>query len=167
MFGALLPVLCLVVCVNSATVPDTVMLPPPLPQGRKLNFGDLEITQTENDVGENNFPTTGELNVCSSEICASESQLMLSKLDQSIDPCENFYDFACGQYIQKTTLPEDKAVQMSFFELQDKVNEQIRSVLIEEPESFESHPFRLAKELTKICMDESTLNEKGATKWGF
>lgn len=99
--------------------------------------------------------------VCTSAICVNESMNLLNYMDQTIDPCDNFYDFACGKHIRETVLPEDKSNDLSFFKLQDKVREQIRDVLMEESKPNELHTIKLAKDFVKICTDEKTLNAAG------
>lgn len=128
--------MCITAYVNSASMPNN------------------EILNKVNEVDSND-------NICTTDTCAKESAIMLNSLDDSVNPCENFYEFACGNYIRKTVLPDDKAVDLSFFQVQDKVAEQLRLILTEEPRLNESHPFKLAKEFTKICMDEAMLNEQG------
>lgn len=101
-------------------------------------------------------------NICTTEMCLNESIRMTNAMDQRVDPCENFYEFACGTFIRETTLPEDKPnVMMIVSEVRDRVDDQLKSALTEQPQPNESKPFRLAKTLTKTCMDEMTLNEKG------
>lgn len=101
------------------------------------------------------------LNICSTEICVKESARMLNSIDESVNPCDNFYDFACGKLKQITVLPDNKESQTTFSLVQDIVDGQLRSILTEEPQSNEPEPFKLAKILTKTCMDEATLNAKG------
>lgn len=101
------------------------------------------------------------LNICSTEICVKESARMLNSIDESVNPCDNFYDFACGNLKQVTLLPDNKESQTTFSLVQDIVDGQLRSILTEEPQSNEPEPFKLAKILTKTCMDEATLNAKG------
>lgn len=101
------------------------------------------------------------LNICSTEICVKESARMLNSIDESVNPCDNFYDFACGKLKQITVLPDNKESQTTFSLIQDIVDGQLRSILTEEPQSNEPEPFKLAKILTKTCMDEATLNAKG------
>ena len=47
-------------------------------------------------------------NVCNTAVCASLAQQVLSSLDTSIDPCQDFYNFSCGGWISKTTLPQGR-----------------------------------------------------------
>lgn len=101
------------------------------------------------------------LNICNTEICVKESARMLNSIDESVNPCDNFYDFACGKLKQITVLPDNKESQTTFSLIQDIVDGQLRSILTEEPQSNEPEPFKLAKILTKTCMDEATLNAKG------
>lgn len=148
MFAAIpLVLLCITAQYNSATVVR-----------RNVNHN-LASANNENEV-----TTTEEIDICTSEMCAKESQIMLSSLDESVNPCENFYEFACGNYIRKTTLPTDKSVELSFFQVQEKVEEQLKNILTEELQPNELHPLKLAKDFTKICMDEALLNEQGKNR---
>ena len=50
-------------------------------------------------------------------------------LDRTADPCEDFYQFACGGYIAKTEIPADKPRITSFDTIQDKNLEWEKGVL--------------------------------------
>ncbi len=32
---------------------------------------------------------------------------ILQSIDETVDPCENFFEFACGTWIKKTRIPDD------------------------------------------------------------
>jgi predicted metalloendopeptidase len=50
-------------------------------------------------------------------------------LDRTADPCDDFYQFACGGYIAKTEIPADKPRLTSFDTIQDKNLEWEKNVL--------------------------------------
>lgn len=119
------------------------------PQAKQNNLNQIDLVQFE---------------VCATEICSKESEKMLNTMDESVNPCEDFYEFACGKLLRDTELPSDKYSQTAFTLTQDKVDRQMRSILTDELQPHELKPFKLAKLFTKTCMDEKTLNEKGKKK---
>ena len=42
---------------------------------------------------------------------------VLASLDRSVDPCHDFYSFACGGWIRNNPLPEGKSRRSPFSEL--------------------------------------------------
>ena len=52
------------------------------------------------DMEECDQPST----VCTTDSCNELSSLIMSRMDQSIDPCEDFYNFSCGAYEQAARL---------------------------------------------------------------
>ena len=55
--------------------------------------------------------TPGESNSNNSDTCQTESCVkltaqILTGLDPSVDPCEDFYEFSCGLWANNTNIPE-------------------------------------------------------------
>lgn len=98
---------------------------------------------------------------CTTDGCIKASASMRSFMDESVQPCDDFYEFACGKFMQNQVIPEDKSIYNTFSIIQDKVDEELKTILTQEPQSNEPKPFRLAKIFTKTCLDENQLNEKG------
>ena len=69
-------------------------------------------------------------NICIEEDCVIASATILSSLDRSTNPCENFYDFACGGWVKK-------ALEMSTdrFQMMDKKNRKLLQNILEERET--------------------------------
>ena len=61
--------------------------------------------------------------------CIQTAADLLDKLDQTANPCEDFYQFACGGYIEKTVIPDDRTRTSMFSLVGDKLNEQVESVI--------------------------------------
>lgn len=47
--------------------------------------------------------------LCLSEPCITVSSSVLGALDRSVDPCHDFYNFACGGWVKNNPLPEGKS----------------------------------------------------------
>ena len=56
-------------------------------------------------------PSSGEggggdsVTTCLTESCVQASATILGNIDRSIDPCQDFYNFTCGAWAQKTVIP--------------------------------------------------------------
>ena len=46
--------------------------------------------------------------VCLSEKCIINAADLLKQMDRNVDPCQDFFKFACGGFIADTVLPEHK-----------------------------------------------------------
>lgn len=78
-------------------------------------------------------------------------------MDQSVDPCEDFYSFACGGFEKNTIIPDDESSVDSFSLLSDELTKQVR-MLIETPiKDNDAHSFQLAKKLYQSCLNKSMI----------
>ncbi|KAL7741473.1 hypothetical protein ACLKA6_000793 [Drosophila palustris] len=65
----------------------------------------------------------------SEELLQHYGDFMLSTMNQSVDPCENFYDYACGSWKESKLLTE-KARNSSFLQaIQHRIDEQVVNFL--------------------------------------
>lgn len=100
-------------------------------------------------------------NTCLTPGCVKAAAAVLAAMDSSVEPCDDFYHFACGGYVRETVIPDDRTALNLFTEIGDKLNEQIR-VLIDKPAlESEATPFRMAKNLYKACMNKTLIEQRG------
>src|SRR6267378_2181766 len=55
--------------------------------------------------------------------------LDLNSMDQSIDPCSDFYTYSCGGWMKKNPIPPDQSSWSAYGKLQDENTAQLRGIL--------------------------------------
>jgi neprilysin len=106
-------------------------------------------------------PEVCKPDLCLTPGCIHTASKILSSLDPTVKPCDDFYHFACGKFINETNIPDDKVLVSTFTILDDKLQEQLRSILSKPAKNSEAAPFRLAKELYTKCLNKSRIEEQG------
>lgn len=92
---------------------------------------------------------------CLTSGCIHASSLMLEQLDETVEPCDDFYNFACGKFIRESIIPDEKVAVSAFSVTGDKLQEQLRTLISEPVNANEIEPFKLVKKLYKACMNKS------------
>lgn len=62
---------------------------------------------------------------CMTPGCVKAASEILKNMDESVNPCDDFYQFACGGFIKKTVIPDDRTRMSSFSVLSDELLEQV------------------------------------------
>ncbi len=86
----------------------------------------------------------------------------LATLDRKIDPCNDFYQFACGGWIANNPLPPDRRSYGRFAEVEER-NFNVLRRLLESPPSTASSDARKASDFYAACMDEPAIERRGLT----
>ena len=83
-----------------------------------------------------------------------------SAIDHTVSPCENFYKFACGNWISKNPIPPDRGRWTRFDVLTELNLEKLRAIL--ETAAAGSDPAtRKIGDFYASCMDEAGIEAKG------
>lgn len=103
--------------------------------------------------------------VCIDDACVSVADSILNGMDTTIDPCNDFYSFACGNWIKQTKIPEDHAKYGVFDHLKDEMDDNLRIILGANIDEADIAPVKFVKQLFQMCSNESkyrilTLNKK-------
>jgi neprilysin len=93
--------------------------------------------------------------VCSTPGCIHAASSVLSKMDVTVDPCEDFYKFSCGQFLDNTRIPEDKIYVNSFSVVGDLLQEQLRTLITSPVDEKDIGAFKNVKKFYLACMNES------------
>lgn len=83
---------------------------------------------------------------------------MLDTMDTTVQPCDDFYNFACGGFIKKTLISDEQISVSTFF---DRMQIQLLSVISEERKPDEPKPFTLVKDIFRGCMNTQLIEKRG------
>ena len=97
---------------------------------------------------------------------ASQSGIDLPSMDQTANPCDDFYQYACGGWIKNHPAPPDQPNYGRFNELQDRNNQILRDILEQPGTPGASAEQKKVGDYYASCMAETEIDAKGATPLG-
>jgi len=88
-----------------------------------------------------------------------------SAMDRSVDPCDDFYGFACGGWMRATAIPEDEAKWVRSFSVIHEGNEKSLRAILERDARGDTRDDPYGRQLGDLwtsCMDEDAIEARGA-----
>ncbi|XP_015117492.1 membrane metallo-endopeptidase-like 1 [Diachasma alloeum] len=124
---------------------------------------DSNIAWLFHDTGKNgDVEKKEEFTVCQTDACKAIAKQFLSSMNKSADPCDNFYDYACGAWSEKVDLIPPYEGSWGHTELfQFIVNKRIKGILESEPHPSDILPVRQAKKMYRSCMNLEAREKRG------
>lgn len=99
--------------------------------------------------------------MCLTTGCIATATRILNAIDESIEPCDDFYQFACGKFVRETYIPDDKLTVDTFNKLSDQIDIQLRTIIEADIDPNESKVFQLVKKMHKSCMNRTAVEAIG------
>ncbi|XP_011310973.1 endothelin-converting enzyme 1 isoform X2 [Fopius arisanus] len=102
-----------------------------------------------------------EPEMCQSENCIGTAARMIEGMNRTVDPCEDFYKFACSGWITRHPIPQSQTSWDQLSLLREELLQNLR-VLLEEPDLPDDlRPVKLARSLYRTCMDIESVEKLG------
>ncbi|XP_033212286.1 neprilysin-2-like [Belonocnema kinseyi] len=106
----------------------------------------------------------GISSMCLTPDCKNAASKILQYMDPKVAPCDDFYKFACGNFIKSTVIPKDDTRVQIDDSIDDKVMQQLK-IIIEEPiKSNEPRWAKTTKSLYNACMNTNAIEKNSFHK---
>ena len=97
---------------------------------------------------------TSQQNHCSLGSCLEVAGAIKQNLNESVDPCKDFFQYSCGTWIKDNPIPPSDNWFSTFSQLLDKNNKKLLLFLLEDDDSSSPLAVKKTKDYFKSCMAE-------------
>ncbi|XP_014600276.1 PREDICTED: neprilysin-1-like [Polistes canadensis] len=102
-----------------------------------------------------------EKTVCQSEECKLIARIIKDNINKSVDPCDDFYQYACGKFGENNPIPPGED-SWSFVQIMKRnLNRQMEEILESKTNSDDLLTIKLGKRYFRTCMDLKGRERKG------
>lgn len=100
---------------------------------------------------------------CLTSGCVKAAADFLRNMDTSVDPCQDFYRFSCGQWADSQVIADDRTSVSIFSLLQDDLNNKLRVLIEKAPDPSEPEFVLKMRYMYKSCMNLTAIEKVGNT----
>ncbi|KAI6179301.1 Phosphate-regulating neutral endopeptidase [Aphelenchoides besseyi] len=96
--------------------------------------------------------------VCMTPGCIHTASLILNSMSTEVDPCTDFYEYACGKWVKKHPIPDDAPSVSNFENLSQDLELALKELLEKQyVAAIDGDAVRKAKSFYSMCLNESEI----------
>ncbi|CAF1004666.1 unnamed protein product [Rotaria sordida] len=102
------------------------------------------------------------VHLCLTSYCIKAANYLLESVNETVEQCENLYEFTCGRWLKNTNIPNDVRHQDTFQMMQDQLGSTLINLLTTLPSNstIESKAITNARRLYTSCINEAMIEMK-------
>lgn len=129
---------------------------------RSISISDFQIFPVKlHDEPEKNI-SDEQPTLCLTHGCRTTAKHILENLNVSVNPCEDFYAFACGNFMSDSPIPIYQEYTNTFVQIEDRIFRQVLTLLVEPFANNEPRSFSMAKTMFNTCMNVKKIDGRGS-----
>ncbi|VDM94201.1 unnamed protein product [Onchocerca ochengi] len=96
--------------------------------------------------------------ICLTSECIKTASLILASMNANMDPCEDFYEYACGSWIKEHPIPDDAPSVSNFDNLGQDLELALKGLLEQKNvEGLDGDAVRKARTFYQLCLNETAI----------
>lgn len=99
--------------------------------------------------------------LCLEAGCIHAASDILDKMDLKQDPCNDFYHFACGKFVEENHIADEETALNTFLTLRNDLKEKLRRILETPYKDNDIDLFKNVKKYYNMCLNKTAIEEKG------
>src|SRR5947209_9885015 len=136
------------------------------PKAILLTIGVITIVAAaQNSTPKQAAPSNAQSSSTDAKPVSRPKSFDIDAIDKRVDPCNDFYEYACGTWRKKNPIPPDQARWGRFNELAE-YNRQVLHAILEKASANDrkrSPVMQKVGDFYQSCMDEQAVNAKGSS----
>ena len=101
-----------------------------------------------------------DTSTCTTPSCVQLAATVLANMNTSVNPCDDFYNYSCGGWVDENIIPPGRGLWGVFDQLNNKNQVRLKK-LIEGDLDSDVSAIQLARQLYEACTDLDTISKMG------